>query len=96
MVKDLYACKDLLIRSGMDLDDINNQINTADKKLGDINASIESTQAMIKESNEGISLEDVVEAKSREQIIDFMNNQQSDLLEECGKLRNKKKSLSCK
>lgn len=95
-MKDLYACKDLLIRSGVDLDDINNQINTADKKLGDINASIESTQAMIKESNEGVSLEDVVEAKSREQIIDFMNNQQSDLLEECGKLRNKKKSLSCK
>lgn len=93
LVKDLYACKDLLIRSGMDLDDINNQIKTADEKLYDINSSIESTQAMIKESNEGISIEDVIEAKSREQIIDLMNNQQSDLLKECGKLRNKKEKL---
>ena len=93
LVKDLYACKDLLIRSGMDLDDINNQIKTADEKLNDINASIESTQAMLKESNEDISIEDVVEAKSREQIIDLMNNQYSDLVKEIGKLKDKKEKF---
>lgn len=93
LVKDSHECKDLLIHCSKELDDINHQIDVAEEKSNDINASIESIQDIIKSSNDGISIEDVVEARSREQIVDLVKTQQAALSDKYSQLIKDKKDL---
>lgn len=93
LLKDSQSCKELLIHYSKELDEINHQIDVAIVKSNDINLSIETTQALIKASNDEISIEEVVEAKSREQIIDLVKTQLSELSEEKTKLIKEKTRL---
>ena len=93
LLKDSQSCKELLIHYSKELDEINHQIDVAVVKSNDINLSIETTQALIEASNDEISIEEVVEAKSREQIIDLVKTQLSELSEEKTKLIKEKTRL---
>lgn len=90
LVKDSYACKDLLIHSSKELDEINNQIKTAVEKQNDINASMVSAQDMIKASNDNISIEDLIEAKSQEQILKTITEKQLNLSKDISNLNDEK------
>lgn len=79
LMKDEHVCRDMVIRCNNDLDNIIKQIEAAVEKSKEINSTIEETQNQIKASNEEISLEEVIEAKSREQMIDMVNMQCSEL-----------------
>lgn len=79
LMKDEHVCRDMVIRCNNDLDNVKKQIDAAVEKSKEINAKIEETQDQIKASNEEISLEEVIEAKSREQMIDMVNMQRLEL-----------------
>lgn len=93
LMKDEHVCRDMVIRCNNDLDIVNRQIETAIEKSKEINLEIESTQNLIKVSNDEISLEEVIEAKSRVQMLDLVAKQHAELTQQSKKLQNEKSKL---
>ena len=90
LMKDEHVCKDMVIRCNNDLDIVNKQIEAAVEKSKKINFEIESTQDLIKASNEEISLEEVIEAKSRDQMLNLVTIQQTQLVSQSESLLKEK------
>ncbi|MBO7466959.1 MAG: hypothetical protein J6T94_04665 [Bacteroidaceae bacterium] len=93
LMRDEYVCRDMVIHCNNDLDNVMKQIEAAVKKLEDINTAIEETQNLIKSSNDEISLEEVIEAKSREHMLDLITMQCSELSSKVESLQKEKDRL---
>lgn len=93
LIKDEHECRDMVIRCNNDLDIIKKQIEAAVKKSQEINLAIEDVQNQIKASNDEISLEEVIEAKSREQMLELVSSQRSELTQKVNNLQKEKSKL---
>lgn len=85
-MSDVHDCCDIVIRLTRDLDNVKKQIETASEKSKTISSAIEDTQNLIKESNDEISLDEVIESRSREHMQNLVSSQ-------CTELADKLKSL---
>lgn len=90
LMKDEYICRDMVIRCNNELDNVSKQIESAVEKSTEINKAIEETQNQIKASNDEISLEEVIEAKSREHMLDLIFTQCTELTCKVEQLQNEK------
>lgn len=93
LLKDMNLCKDQVIQFENEYDDITIRIELVRKQNDDLNTKIANIQSVIKEKQDGITLEQVIEDKTRTYLTQVVQNSQSESTKTITELSAKKVTL---
>lgn len=91
--EDEHECKNMIISYQQELDESNSQIVKATESSDKLSEQIIEAQSIINASQNNITLEEVIESKLRERMLNVVSDKKDDLHQQSSSLFQKKRSL---